>query len=826
MPEHFRLQHIKAVSVLQDLMSSELSLKINNKEGDFIYTTYINSQAKAGMLLNQIKNLAVPEDHTLCNVNVFSSLDGVMALNIFTFAKNGAVTKHATTAEGERIMKYIEELKAGKHTNDPRAPQYSDALFSEKSMEEYFSRVSSNYVQGDPRRFCIQRALYEQVHGHDGAAVHIESTHSHGTENTSGMSWVTVAAANVLPEVMLRLCASVITARGLDVSRAHLDLVAAPKESESVLMLRLLVSSVAGEKDLTNDPEFIETLRRDLSKIKWLDNTTTELGLNKHPSLGLDKAEVITAYCSMLHGPLCKIDPHNFASINSVIQLVSGNDKYVEIAGSIATLFLDRFNPRRPLPASEFEARSAEIKKRIGVLQFEAVQVVLKKMLESVHATLRTNFFHPNRYALSMRVNPAIMLPEGSNKPMPFGVIFSHGRHFNAFHNRFRDIARGGLRIVTPHNSDQFALESSRQYDEVYNLSYAQQLKNKDIPEGGSKAVVLVNTPAIPSAARSFALRKSVKAFVDSLLDLTVSDSVKNLVDFYGKDELIYLGPDEQVIPADIEWIIQRAAERGYPIPDAFMSSKASNGFNHKEFGVTSEGVVVYLDVALRRVLNIDPKKQPFTVKITGGPDGDVAGNLMNILYREYGDNCKIVAVADGFGCAEDPQGLDRDELLRLFHEALPISHFSTAKLSKEGVCLPTTSEEGLKLRNTMHFRVKTDVFVPAGGRPNTINADNWERFLDDNGKPSSPLIVEGANIFTTPEARQNLFKKGGVTIVKDSSANKVSMKFSVDMSCEPSLSLIYFCFTCSAELSLLLVRWLPPCCCPSRSSLTLSLLW
>jgi hypothetical protein len=34
-----------------------------------------------------------------------------------------------------------------------------------------------------------------------------------------------------------------------------------------------------------------------------------------------------------------------------------------------------------------------------------------------------------------------------------------------------------------------------------------------------------------------------------------------------------------------------------------------------------------------------------------------------------------------------------------------------------------------------------------------------------------SPL---GANIFTTPEARDNLFNHAGVTIVKDSSANKV----------------------------------------------------
>ncbi len=38
---------------------------------------------------------------------------------------------------------------------------------------------------------------------------------------------------------------------------------------------------------------------------------------------------------------------------------------------------------------------------------------------------------------------------------------------------------------------------------------------------------------------------------------------------------------------------------------------------------MTSEGVVVYLDVALRKALKIDPKKDPFSIKLTGGPDGD-----------------------------------------------------------------------------------------------------------------------------------------------------------------------------------------------------------
>lgn len=60
-----------------------------------------------------------------------------------------------------------------------------------------------------------------------------------------------------------------------------------------------------------------------------------------------------------------------------------------------------------------------------------------------------------------------------------FQAYFSRLRYFNGFHCRFRDIARGGLRIVTPPNSDTKSFESGRHFDEVYGLSYGQQLKNK-----------------------------------------------------------------------------------------------------------------------------------------------------------------------------------------------------------------------------------------------------------------------------------------------------------------------------------------------------------
>jgi len=72
-----------------------------------------------------------------------------------------------------------------------------------------------------------------------------------------------------------------------------------------------------------------------------------------------------------------------------------------------------------------------------------------------------------------------------------------------------------------------------------------------------------------------------------------------------------------------------------------------------------------------------------------------------------------------------------------------------------------------------MHNRVVADAFVPAGGRPSTINGSNWREYLLPDGTASSRLIVEGANLFLTSEARQALFDACALPIIKDSSANK-----------------------------------------------------
>ena len=143
---------------------------------------------------------------------------------------------------------------------------------------------------------------------------------------------------------------------------------------------------------------------------------------------------------------------------------------------------------------------------------------------------------------------------------MPFGVFFVRGRNFAGFHVRFRDIARGGLRIIRTRTEEVHARESERLYDEAFNLAFAQQLKNKDIPEGGAKAAVLAD----PYARHN----RVVKAFADSLLDLITPEphTKRRIVDHLGHDELLYLGPDENILPEHIVWMAKRAVRRGYPL--------------------------------------------------------------------------------------------------------------------------------------------------------------------------------------------------------------------------------------------------------------------
>lgn len=66
-------------------------------------------------------------------------------------------------------------------------------------------------------------------------------------------------------------------------------------------------------------------------------------------------------------------------------------------------------------------------------------------------------------------------------------------------------------------------------------MARAQQLKNKDIPEAGAKALVLLRPEDSNTTVQ---VSSAVKAFVDGLLNLTCPDLLKDVPDYLGEAEV------------------------------------------------------------------------------------------------------------------------------------------------------------------------------------------------------------------------------------------------------------------------------------------------
>jgi glutamate dehydrogenase len=179
-------------------------------------------------------------------------------------------------------------------------------------------------------------------------------------------------------------------------------------------------------------------------------------------------------------------------------------------------------------------------------------------------------------------------------------------------------------------------------FRENYVLAHTQHLKNKDIYEGGSKLVVVVNVPpqSRTPSAQTLLLYRTQRAIANAFLDLFVTERGvardPRVVDYYREDEPIELGPDENMHDEMIEALAELSVRRGYLLGSGIMSSKKV-GINHKEYGVTSLGVVTFAEIAMREQ-GIDIRRDAFSVKLTGGPNGDVAGNGLRTAALFWAD--------------------------------------------------------------------------------------------------------------------------------------------------------------------------------------------
>lgn len=534
----------------------------------------------------------------------------------------------------------------------------------------------------------------------------------------------------------------------------------------------------------------------------------------------LDQAIVIDAYSTLCHQVLSQLHIDQF-SLKNIEETIL---KYSDLCQQITTKFLNAFNPAR----KEKLDLSLEEKKILTLdsgnpIEDEKRKNILAFYITLLQKTLKTNLFIQDKKALSLRLDPNFITsikPLNTKFPQnPFALFFMKGEGFYGFHIRFKDLSRGGLRTVLSRTKEQAENDKTSVFSECYNLSYTQQKKNKDIPEGGSKGIIFCDLHHLYNQEfhhktkqnsdyfntyRSYLQLISQKRYILAFLDLinATKEGVlksKDIVDFYKKPEHIFLGPDENMTDPMIEWIASTSLKKDYFAKTAFISSKPKAGINHKTYGVTSYGVNAYMEEVLK-FLNIDPFKDSFSVKISGGPDGDVAGNQMMNLKKYYSSTAKLLAITDVSGTIYDPLGLNLDHIATLFHEGKPICFYPHKALNPGGFLLDlqTKKEESdtrvltlcvrnengtLKqtyldgqetnklFRQNLH-QVKADIFIPAGGRPRTLNEFNIHEYLDKEGNPTSKAIIEGANLYLSKEARRFLEEKG-VLIMKDSSSNK-----------------------------------------------------
>ena len=453
------------------------------------------------------------------------------------------------------------------------------------------------------------------------------------------------------------------------------------------------------------------------------------------------------------------------------LYLSFANTHYVQTRGEqddfIPTLSYLRLQIDKVLDDNEIRAL---ISKTVANEHDEMVMTAFRVFNASV---LKTNFYTPTKVALSFRLNPSF-LPEVEYPQPLFGMFLVISSEFRGFHLRFRDIARGGIRIVKSRNREAYSINARSLFDENYNLANTQQRKNKDIPEGGSKGVILLDVHHQDKTRVAF------EKYIDSIMDLLLpptSPGIKDpIVDLHGQEEILFMGPDENTADL-VNWATEHARKRGAPWWKSFFTGKSPKlgGIPHDTYGMTTLSVREYI-LGIYRKLNLNPDS--IRKLQTGGPDGDLGSNEILLGNEKY------TAIVDGSGVLVDPNGINREELICLAKKRLMISEFDLLKLSREGyrvlidetnVTLPSGElvNNGMIFRNTFHLRggKNFDLFVPCGGRPESIDLSTVHKLIVD-GKSTIPYIVEGANLFITQDAKLRL-EKAGCIVYKDASANK-----------------------------------------------------
>lgn len=342
-----------------------------------------------------------------------------------------------------------------------------------------------------------------------------------------------------------------------------------------------------------------------------------------------------------------RFDPARTATGRTQIEV--GRKRLVRDLEAILGDGLRRAHPEliETLAESRGESRDTQVRVTEAALAAVMDQVqsldedrILRSWQALIQATLRTNHFQlrdgrPKPY-LSLKLDPSRVpdLP----RPRPYREIFVYSPRVEGVHLRFGPVARGGLRW------------SDRREDfrtEVLGLVKAQMVKNTVIVPVGAKGGFFVKRPPT-EGGREAQLAEGVacyRMFIHALLDVTdniVEGRIVKPADVVchdGDDPYLVVAADKGTATfSDIANSV--SAEHGFWLGDAFASG-GSNGYDHKEMGITAKGAWESVKRHFR-ALGRDSQIEDFTCVGIGDMSGDVFGNGM-LLSRHI----RLVAAFD-----------------------------------------------------------------------------------------------------------------------------------------------------------------------------------
>ena len=304
------------------------------------------------------------------------------------------------------------------------------------------------------------------------------------------------------------------------------------------------------------------------------------------------------------------------------------------IAERLMRMFEARFDPVRGATEDDIDVIRQTIHQDLRKVSSLDQDNILRHLLGTIEAIVRTNAYVPDRPYLSFKLLSE-RVPE-MPKPHPLYEVWVYSTEMEAIHLRAGMVARGGIRW------------SDRREDfrtEVLGLMKAQKVKNSIIvPDGSKGGFVLKRTPLPPDELKAEVIRQYV-TFMQGLLDIT-DNLVKGEV-VHPEGVLATDGPDPYlVVAADkgTATLSDTANEvshgYGFWLGDAFASG-GSHGYDHKALGITARGVWESVKRHFRE-LGLDLATQPFTVVGIGDMSGDVFGNGML-----YSDGIKLIASFD-----------------------------------------------------------------------------------------------------------------------------------------------------------------------------------